>query len=159
MPLSDVTDVTFGRHSEKLEMLTTYLPTLTVDHETNIPSNSRGLTMRLTVWDANSWYCGFASKSHKESKNLKFAKHFWKVWQYIEKSVVITELIKTYLWGKPEHNGSLIPVKNARCINVQKHSQEKWECRVLSIQVLISLKYCEHQWDVWKILWLSVSQR
>ena len=34
------------------------------------PSNSHGLTVRLTVWDAISRSHGFASKSHGRPENL-----------------------------------------------------------------------------------------
>ena len=43
------------------------------------PSNSHGLTVRLTVWDAISPSHGFASKSHGEPENLEIAKKFRKV--------------------------------------------------------------------------------
>ena len=42
-------------------------------------SNSHGLAVRLTVWNANSQSHGFAFKSHSESENLEIAKQFQKV--------------------------------------------------------------------------------
>ena len=48
------------------------------------PSNSHGLTMRLTVWDAILRSHGFASKSRGEPENLEIARKFLKVWRNIE---------------------------------------------------------------------------
>ena len=48
-------------------------------HTSCRPSNSRGLTVRLTVWDVISQSHGFASKSHGEPESLDIAKIFSKV--------------------------------------------------------------------------------
>ena len=41
------------------------------------PSNSQGLTVRLTVWAVNSQSHDLISKSHGESENCKIARQFW----------------------------------------------------------------------------------
>ena len=48
-------------------------------HTSCRPSNSHGLTVRLTVWDAISRSYGFASKSYGEPENLEIDKKFHKV--------------------------------------------------------------------------------
>ena len=41
------------------------------------PSNSQGLTVRLTVWVVNSQSHDLTSKSHGEFENRKIARQFW----------------------------------------------------------------------------------
>ena len=55
-----------------------------------IPSNSHSLTVRLTVFYANSRSRGFASKSQGESESIDIAKQSQSVWRNIKKSVPIT---------------------------------------------------------------------
>lgn len=64
-------------------------PVISVISYSSRPSDSHGLTVRLTIWDANSrsHAHGFASKSHGESENLEIAKQFRKVWRDVEKLI------------------------------------------------------------------------
>ena len=58
------------------------------------PSNSHGLTVRLTVWDAISRSHSFASKSHGGPENLEIAKNSAKYEETLNNQFITVELIK-----------------------------------------------------------------